>query len=90
MVTVAELVTLIIIALGATPVSACSQGVSQGESVDVALLIRAVGKALNGCGDAPQRGTGPFTYFMVHMSDQPLIRAIRTVRPTRLASVSAE
>lgn len=47
-----ELVTLVNIALGALSPSACAQGVPGGATVDIALLIRAVGNALGGCASA--------------------------------------
>lgn len=49
-VTVDELLTLVNIALGNAPPSACPHGVPSGASVDVALIIQAVNNALNGCG----------------------------------------
>jgi hypothetical protein len=48
-VTVDELITLVNIALGTLPPSACARGVPAGEPVDVALILRAVVNALNGC-----------------------------------------
>jgi hypothetical protein len=51
-----ELITLVNIALGTMPPSGCPQGIPAGESVDVALLVRAVNAALNGCGEAVPLG----------------------------------
>jgi hypothetical protein len=48
-VTVDELVTMVNIALGSADASACPNGVPSGESVDVALIIKAVGNALAQC-----------------------------------------
>ena len=47
-----ELVTLVNIALDALSPSACAEGIPGGATVDIALLIRAVGNALNGCTSA--------------------------------------
>ena len=47
-----ELITLINIALGTLAPSACAQGIPAGASVDISMLIRAVGNALNGCASA--------------------------------------
>jgi protocatechuate 3,4-dioxygenase beta subunit len=49
-VSVDELVTLVDAALGSAQPSACPNGIPSGAQVDIALLIEAVGKALNGCG----------------------------------------
>jgi hypothetical protein len=49
-VTVDEIVTMVNIALGSADASACPNGVPSGESVDVALIIKAVGNALATCG----------------------------------------
>ena len=48
-VTVNEIITLVNIALGNAQPSACSHGVPSGVTVDVALIIRAVNNALDGC-----------------------------------------
>ncbi len=48
-VTIDELITLVNIALGTLSPSACALGVPAGESVDIALIIRAVRNALDGC-----------------------------------------
>ncbi len=48
-VTIADLVTLINIALEISDVSACPHGVEPGITVDVTTIIQAVNKALNGC-----------------------------------------
>lgn len=48
-VTIDELITLINIALGTLLPSECEQGIPEGTPVDIALLIRAVGNALEGC-----------------------------------------
>ena len=45
-----ELIKGVNIALGNTQPSACSQGVPSGTTVDIALLVKAVNAALNGCG----------------------------------------
>ena len=47
-----ELVTLVNIALEAMPPSACAEGIPGGATVDIALLVRAVGNALDGCTSA--------------------------------------
>lgn len=47
-----ELVTLVNIALGHAGRSACRRGVASSAAVDIALLIEAVNKVLNGCGDS--------------------------------------
>jgi hypothetical protein len=49
-VTVDELITLVNIALGETPASACAAGLRGGATVDVTLIIQAVNNALGGCG----------------------------------------
>jgi cysteine-rich repeat protein len=49
-VTIAEIITLVNIALGTTQPSACPHGVPSGADVDVALVIQAVSVALTGCG----------------------------------------
>ncbi|MBI1817435.1 MAG: CSLREA domain-containing protein [Deltaproteobacteria bacterium] len=49
-VTVEELITLVNIALGSAPLSACPQGVPDGVEVDIALIIQAVNHALGECG----------------------------------------
>jgi len=48
-VTINELITLVGIALGQREPSACPDGIPAGASVNIALLVRAVGNALNGC-----------------------------------------
>jgi len=48
-VTVNELITLVDIDLGTTDASACSHGISSGVSVDITLIIQAVGYALTQC-----------------------------------------
>ena len=45
-----NIVTLVNIVLGNAPSSMCSHGIPSGADVDVALIIRAVTNALNGCG----------------------------------------
>jgi hypothetical protein len=47
--TISSLVTLVAIALGREPATACAQGLPSGASVDVALLVQAVNNALMGC-----------------------------------------
>jgi ELWxxDGT repeat protein len=49
-VTIAELITLVNIALGNAQASACPHGVPSGADVDVALIIQAVNNALSRCG----------------------------------------
>ncbi len=49
-VVVNELVMLVNIALGVAEPSACAHGIAGGESVDIALLVRAVNNALGRCG----------------------------------------
>jgi hypothetical protein len=48
-VSVDEIVTLVNIALGAAAPSSCSEGVASGASVDITVLVQAVGNTLNGC-----------------------------------------
>lgn len=48
-VTVNEIITLVNVALGTARPSDCPHGIPPGASVDIALLIRAVDHALNGC-----------------------------------------
>jgi hypothetical protein len=48
-VTVDELVILVNIALDVLPEASCPGGIPPGERVDIALIIRAVGNALDGC-----------------------------------------
>jgi hypothetical protein len=52
-VTVNEIITLVNIALGNAQPTSCSQGVSSGAQVGIALIIQAVSNALNGCPSAP-------------------------------------
>jgi hypothetical protein len=47
--TIGSLVTMVGIALGTAPLSACPHGVPSGAAVTVALLIQAVDNALGGC-----------------------------------------
>ena len=49
-VTVDKLLTLVNIALGNAPRTACPHGVTSSAQVDVAFLVQAVNNALNGCG----------------------------------------
>ena len=49
-VTIAELITMVNIALGSAQPSACAHGVPNGAAVNIALIIQAVNNALNGCG----------------------------------------
>jgi hypothetical protein len=49
-VTIADLVTLVTIALGNAPPSACPDGIPSGAAADIALLIHALNNALSGCG----------------------------------------
>jgi len=46
-----NLITLVSIALGTVPSSACPDGVPSGADVTVAVIIQAVNNALNGCGE---------------------------------------
>lgn len=48
-VTIDELLVLVNVALGNAQASACLRGVPSGAKVDIALIIRAVNNALNGC-----------------------------------------
>ena len=48
-VTVADILLLVNIALGATDASACAQGIPSSSTVDIALILRAVNNALAGC-----------------------------------------
>ncbi|MGH7788485.1 MAG: Ig domain-containing protein [Candidatus Binatia bacterium] len=48
-VSIGELITLVGIALGQHEPSACALGIPSGESVNITLLVRSVGNALNGC-----------------------------------------
>jgi hypothetical protein len=45
-----DLITLVNIALGTAQPSACANGVPSGGEVNIALIIKAVNNALNGCG----------------------------------------
>src|SRR5207253_8948252 len=54
---IGSLVTLVSIALGDAPPSACPQGVPTGAAVTVALLIRAVDNVLGGCAGAQRTPT---------------------------------
>ena len=49
-VAVNDLITLVNIALGNAPPSACPHGVPSGGDVNIAMIIQAVNNALNGCG----------------------------------------
>jgi hypothetical protein len=49
-VTVNELIVLVDIVLGSAEPSACPHGIPAGAQVDIAMIVRAVGSALNGCG----------------------------------------
>jgi hypothetical protein len=49
-VTIAEIVTLVKIALGNAGPLACPSGIPSGAAVDIALALGAVNNALNGCG----------------------------------------
>jgi hypothetical protein len=50
-VTVDEIITLVNIALGSAPPSACPAGIPPGRDVDITLIVEAVGNALaEGCG----------------------------------------
>ena len=49
-VAVNDLVTLVNVALGNAPASACPYGVPSGAAVDIAMIIQAVNNALGGCG----------------------------------------
>jgi hypothetical protein len=49
-VTVNELIVLVDIVLGSATPSACPHGIPAGAQVDIAMIVRAVGSALNGCG----------------------------------------
>lgn len=48
-VSIDELITLVSIALGIQAPSTCADGVPAGATVDIALIVGAVGHALNGC-----------------------------------------
>ena len=48
-VTVANLVTLVDIALGTADRGACSNGIVKDAEINIALLIQAVNNALTGC-----------------------------------------
>lgn len=48
-VAVNNIITLVNVALGSAQPSACPHGIPSGGQVDVALIIRAVNNALNGC-----------------------------------------
>jgi len=54
-VTVDAILTLVNIALGNAPTSACADGVPSGTEVDIALILQAVNSALDGCGTAAAR-----------------------------------
>lgn len=64
---VSSLVTLVAIALGRQPASACAHGLPSGASVDVALIVQAVNNALTGC---PGVAT-PTPTATVHASNTP-------------------
>lgn len=49
-VTVDEIMTLVNIAFGNAPSSACVNGIPNESKVDIALIIQAVTSALNACG----------------------------------------
>lgn len=51
-VTVNEIITLVDIALRNAEPSACPDGIPSGAEVNVALILQAVNRALNGCGAA--------------------------------------
>jgi hypothetical protein len=44
-----DLITLVNIALGTAEPSACPSGIPIGAQVNIALLVKAVNNALNGC-----------------------------------------
>jgi hypothetical protein len=48
-VAVNELITLVTIDLGSAEPSACANGIPSGSSVDITLIIKAVGYALTNC-----------------------------------------
>jgi len=48
-VSIGNLITLVNIALGSAPPTACPKGVPSGAQVTISLLIQAVNNALNGC-----------------------------------------
>jgi hypothetical protein len=54
---IASLVTLVSIALGSAPLSACPHGVPSGEAVTIAVLIQAVTNALGSCPGLPATPT---------------------------------
>ncbi len=49
-VAISDLITLVNIALDTAQAAACVNGIPPGAQVDIALIIQAVGNALNGCG----------------------------------------
>jgi hypothetical protein len=49
-VTIGELITLVNIILGSAQPAACANGIPDGATVDIALIIQAVNNALGGCG----------------------------------------
>lgn len=64
-VTVDDLLTLVNIALGSAPPSACPNGVPSDAEVDIALILQAVSNALNGCSLAQAATTCPVGYHKV-------------------------
>jgi hypothetical protein len=67
-VAVNNIITLVNIALGTAPPSACLQGIPSGGQVDVTMIVRAVNNALNGCPAPPTPSSPP--------TPQPLITAL--------------
>lgn len=55
--TIDELVTLVYVVLGAAAPSTCAEGLPDGGSVDISVLVRAVGHALGGCTAAAPSGS---------------------------------
>jgi len=48
-VTVNEIIVMVTISLGTTDASACPNGIPRGADVDITLIVKAVGAALNNC-----------------------------------------
>jgi hypothetical protein len=48
-VTISDLITLVNIAQGSALRAACPDGIPNGASVNIALIVQAVNHALNGC-----------------------------------------
>jgi len=77
---IGSLVTLVSIALGSAPLSACPYGVPSGGPVTVALLIQAVDNTLDGCPGQPIAPT--VTPVAATLTPTPTVVASPGVCPT--------